>query len=64
MRSSAKAVFFVAKLTSADMEVLAELLEAGKVTPVIDRRYALNDVADAFEYLGEGHARAKIVVDF
>jgi NADPH:quinone reductase-like Zn-dependent oxidoreductase len=63
-RSSAKAVFFVAKLTRADLEVLAEMLTAGTVTPVVDRRYALNEVADAFEYLGEGHARAKIVVDF
>jgi NADPH:quinone reductase-like Zn-dependent oxidoreductase len=63
-RSSAKAVFFVAKLTRADLEVLAEMLTAGTVTPVVDRRYALGEIADAFEYLGEGHARAKIVVDF
>jgi NADPH:quinone reductase-like Zn-dependent oxidoreductase len=64
LRSSAKAVFFVAKLTRADLEVLAEMLEAGTVTPVVDKRFALSEIVDAFEYLGEGHARAKVVVDF
>jgi NADPH:quinone reductase-like Zn-dependent oxidoreductase len=62
MRSSQRAVFFIAKLDKSDLAVLSELLEAGKVTPVIDRRYELSDVADAFRYLEEGHARAKIVV--
>jgi len=57
-----KAVFFVAKFNSADMQVLRELLEAGKVTPVIDRRYPLSEVADAFRYLGEGHAQGKVVI--
>jgi NADPH:quinone reductase-like Zn-dependent oxidoreductase len=60
--SGRKAVFFVAKFNSADMEVLRELLETGKVTPVIDRRYELSEVADAFRYLGEGHAQGKLVV--
>jgi NADPH:quinone reductase-like Zn-dependent oxidoreductase len=60
--SSQKVDFFIAKPNKADMEVLRGLLEAGKVAPVIDRRYALRDVADAFRYLGEGHARGKIVV--
>ncbi len=62
VRSSRKAVFFIANLNKQDLEVLGELLEAGKVTPVIDRRYELSDVADAFRYLGEGHAQGKIVV--
>jgi NADPH:quinone reductase-like Zn-dependent oxidoreductase len=44
------------------MAVLRELLEAGKVTPVIDRCYELSEVADAFRYLGEGHAQGKIVI--
>jgi NADPH:quinone reductase-like Zn-dependent oxidoreductase len=57
-----KAVFFVAKFNSADMQVLRELLEAGKVTPVVDRRYPLSEVADAFRYLGEGHAQGKVVI--
>jgi NADPH:quinone reductase-like Zn-dependent oxidoreductase len=39
-----------------------ELLEAGKVVPVIDRRYPLNEVAEAFRYFGEGHVRGKVVI--
>lgn len=62
LQGSRTAAFFIAKLSSADLEVLRELLEAGKVTPVIDRRYDLSEVADAFRYLGEGHARGKIVI--
>jgi len=60
--SSQKAVFFIAKFNKADMEVLRELLEAGKVTPVIDKRYELSEIADAFRYLGEGHAQGKVVI--
>lgn len=59
---SRKAVFFVAQVTKADLLVLRELLEAGTVTPVVDRVYPLAEVAVAFRYLGEGHARAKVVV--
>src|SRR6266511_646627 len=61
-RGEQKPVVFVAKLKAADLEVLRELLEAGKVTPVIDRRYELSEIADAFQYLGEGHAQGKIVI--
>jgi NADPH:quinone reductase-like Zn-dependent oxidoreductase len=60
--SSQKVVFFLAKLNKADMVVLRELLEEGKVTPVIDRRYELSEIADALRYLGEGHAQGKIVI--
>ena len=42
--------------------MLRELLEDGKLTPVVDRRYELSEIADAFRYMGEGHARAKVVV--
>ena len=62
VRSSRKVVFFIAKLNRADMEILRELLEAGKVAPVVDKRYELSEIADAFRYLGEGHARGKIVI--
>ncbi len=62
MRSTQKVVFFIATLNKADLVVLQELLEAGKVTPSIDRRYELSDVADALRYLEEGHARGKIVI--
>lgn len=60
--SRRKVVFFVAKLDRADLVVLQELLEAGEVTPVVDRRYELGEVADAFRYLEAGRARGKIVV--
>ncbi len=45
-----------------DLESLKELIEAGKVTPVIDRTYPLSQAADAIRYLEQGHARGKIVV--
>lgn len=45
-----------------DLLFLKELLEAGKIVPVIDRRYPLSEVADAVRYLEEGHARGKIVI--
>jgi NADPH:quinone reductase-like Zn-dependent oxidoreductase len=61
-RGSQKAVFFIAKFNKADMEALRELLETGRVTPVIDRRYELSETGDAFRYLGEGHAQGKIVI--
>jgi NADPH:quinone reductase-like Zn-dependent oxidoreductase len=54
--------FFVTKITKEDLVVMQELLEARKVTPVIDKRYALSEVPDALNYLGEGHARGKIVM--
>jgi NADPH:quinone reductase-like Zn-dependent oxidoreductase len=60
--SSQKVVFFITKLNKPDLAVMGELLETGKVRSVIDRRYGLGDVADAFRYMGEGHAQGKIVV--
>jgi NADPH:quinone reductase-like Zn-dependent oxidoreductase len=45
-----------------DLAFLKGLLEAGKVVPVIDRRYPLSETAEALRYLGEGHARGKIVI--
>jgi len=57
-----RAAFFVAKFNRPDMEVLRELLASGKVKPVIERVYPFAQLVDALEYLGEGHARAKLVV--
>jgi NADPH:quinone reductase-like Zn-dependent oxidoreductase len=54
---------FLAKMNKADLVVLQELLEAGTITPVIDRRYKLSELPEALRYLGEGHARGKIVVN-
>jgi NADPH:quinone reductase-like Zn-dependent oxidoreductase len=51
-----------AKPYQKDLVILKELLEAGKVVPVIDKRYPLSEVAEALRYLGEGHARGKIVI--
>ena len=59
---SRKAVFFISKVNKADMQTLRELLESGEVKPVVDRRYDLGEIADAFRYLGDGHAQGKIVV--
>jgi NADPH:quinone reductase-like Zn-dependent oxidoreductase len=54
--------FLVAKVTKEDLMVLQELLDAGKVTPVIDRRYELSEAPEALSYLGEGHARGKVII--
>lgn len=54
--------FFIAKITKEDLAVLRELLEAGTVRSVIDRRYELSQVPEALRYLGEGHARGKVVI--
>jgi NADPH:quinone reductase-like Zn-dependent oxidoreductase len=62
LRSSQKTVFFVAKVNKSDLRMLRELLESGKVSPVVERRYALSEIGDALRYLGEGHAQGKIVV--
>jgi NADPH:quinone reductase-like Zn-dependent oxidoreductase len=53
---------FEAKRNKQDLALLAELTEAGKVTPVIDRTYPLSEVPEAIRYLEEGHARGKIVI--
>jgi NADPH:quinone reductase-like Zn-dependent oxidoreductase len=55
-------VLFISRRSQEDLTCLRELMEAGKVTPVIDRRYTLSEVPDAMRYLKEGHARGKIVI--
>ena len=51
-----------AKANQKDLVVLKELVEAGKVIPIIDRRYTLSEAAEALRYIGEGHARGKVVI--
>jgi NADPH:quinone reductase-like Zn-dependent oxidoreductase len=62
LRGSQKLAFFIAKLKREDLDVLRELVETGSVRPVVERRYELSDVADALRYMGEGHAKGKIVI--
>ena len=62
LRAGQKAVFFISRSTREDLTALRELLEAGTVTPVVERTYPLREAAHAFRYLGEGHARGKLVV--
>lgn len=62
VRSSQKVVFFISKANRADLDFLRELIEAGQVTPVIDRTYEFRELPDALDYLGAGHARGKIVL--
>jgi len=51
-----------AKSNQKDLLALKALVEAGKIVPVIDRCYPLSEAAEALRYLGEGHARGKIVI--
>ncbi len=62
LRRRQRLVSFIAKRNKEDLTLLKELMEAGKVTPVIDRQYPLSEVPAALRYLGEGHARGKIVI--
>jgi NADPH:quinone reductase-like Zn-dependent oxidoreductase len=52
----------MAKRSKEDLAILRDLMEEGKVTPVIDRRYRLSEVPEAIRYLEEGHARGKVVI--
>jgi NADPH:quinone reductase-like Zn-dependent oxidoreductase len=53
---------FISSENAEDMIVLKELIEAGKVTPVIDRTYSLSEAPDAIRYIEEGHARGKVAI--
>lgn len=52
----------MASMNQADLDTLAELARSGKMTPVIDRRFALDDTAEAIRYLEKGRARGKVIV--
>ena len=53
---------FLVEQKKDDLVVLKEIIEAGKITPVIDRTYPLSDVPTAIDYVGKGHARGKVVI--
>jgi len=55
-------VLCMARRSQEDLTLLRDLMEAGKITPVIDRSYRLSEVPQAVGYLGEGHARGKVVI--
>ena len=59
---SRKAIFFITRIDRDDLAFVGQLLEDGKVTPVVDRRYQLDEIGDALAYLGQGHAQGKVVV--
>jgi NADPH:quinone reductase-like Zn-dependent oxidoreductase len=59
---SQKLTGLLARTRKEDLTVMHQLMEAGKVTPVIDRRYRLSEVPEAIRYLEQGHARGKVVI--
>lgn len=60
--SSQKVSFFIAHFSRADLSTLRELIEAGKLKPVVEKIYPLKETAEAMRHLGTGHARGKIVL--
>jgi len=62
MTGSKKVGSLLAKSSVKDLVYMKELIEAGKVVPVIDRRYPLSEVAEAVRHYGERHARGKVVI--
>ena len=57
-----KVKLFMAEVGTSDLAYMAELIESGKVRSVIDRRYPMTEAVEALRYLGEGHARGKIIL--
>src|SRR6266478_4699230 len=57
-----KFVSYVTKLDKEDLKLLSDLMQTGKVTPVIDRTYKLSETAEAMRYFEEGHARGKVEI--
>jgi NADPH:quinone reductase-like Zn-dependent oxidoreductase len=60
---SQKSVSLLAKLNQKDLNVIGALIAEGRVTPIIDRRYSLSEVPAAVNYVEEGHARGKVIID-
>jgi NADPH:quinone reductase-like Zn-dependent oxidoreductase len=53
---------FLARGGKEALTVMRDLMESGKVTPVVDKRYSLSEVPEAIRYLEQGHARGKVVI--
>jgi len=60
--SSRKLLMVMARRNKGDLAILRDLMEARKVTPVVDRRYRLSEVPQAIRYQEQGHARGKVVI--
>jgi NADPH:quinone reductase-like Zn-dependent oxidoreductase len=63
VREDKKMIPILGKPTKDNLIFLKNLLEAGTLKPVIDRRYSLEQVADAIRYLEEGHVKGKLIVN-
>ncbi len=59
-----KVVSFIANLNHADLVLMKELMEAGKVVPVIERKYSLAETPQAIRHVENGHTRGKVVITF
>ena len=59
---SQKFVFFIAQLNKTDLQILSDLMQSGKITPVIDRQYKFSETVEAVRYLDQGRARGKVVI--
>ena len=62
MAGRKKLCILTLRINQKDLIIMKELIEAGKVKPVIDRRYPLSEIAEALRYYEEGHARGKVVI--
>lgn len=62
IKSTKKVATFLQRPKQEDLFFMKELIESGKVTPVIDRKYQLSEIREAFNYFSEGHAQGKVVI--
>ena len=62
MTSDKKVGSFLQRPNQKDLILIKELIEAGEVTPVIDRQFQFNEIPEAFRYFSDGHAKGKVVI--
>ena len=60
---SQRLLWFEAEIKPADLIVLSDLMQSGKLKPAIDKTYPLAQIADAMRYIETGHARGKVIID-